>query len=104
MHRFDTNQLVLKVKVEILTINELWSLFFVKRYQFYRKARLTCLLYRSTKDICTAATSVFCPFFTFPYGFGTFLITDYLFCDLLLSSVFPYIITIICINKKINET
>ena len=35
--------------------------------------------------------------------FRTFLITDYLFCDFLLESVFPRIITIICINNKINE-
>ena len=27
MHRLDTKQLVVKVKVEILTINELWSRF-----------------------------------------------------------------------------
>ena len=35
-------------KVEVLTVNEFWSCFF----QFYRKARLTCPLYRSTEDIC----------------------------------------------------
>ena len=32
-----------------------------------------------------------------------FLRTDYLICYLLLGSVFPHIITIICINNKINE-
>ena len=42
-------------------------------------------------------------FYIFLTVFGTFLITDYLFCDLLLGSVFPRIITIICINNKINE-
>ena len=42
-------------------------------------------------------------FYIFLAVFGTFLITDYLFCDLLLGSVFPRIITIICINSKINE-
>ena len=63
---------------------------------------------------CTAGTSPdCCSFLHFPYGFwyfshtdtdtGTFLITNYLFCDLLLGSVFPRIITIICINNKINE-
>ena len=41
-------------------------------------------------------------FYIFPTVFGTFLITDYLFCDLLLGSDFPRIITIICINNKIN--
>ena len=34
--------------------------------------------------------------------FGSFLTTGYLFRDLLLGSVFPHNITIICINKKIN--
>ena len=52
MHRFDTKQFVVKVKVEILAINELWSRFLVKDDQFYRKARLTCPLYRQTKNIC----------------------------------------------------
>ena len=54
---------------------------------------------------CTAGTSPDCfSFLHFPYGFfGTFLIPDYLFCHLLLGSVFPRIITIICINNKINE-
>ena len=42
-------------------------------------------------------------FYIFLTVIGTFLITDYLFCDLLLGSVFPRIITIICINNKINE-
>ena len=42
-------------------------------------------------------------FYIFLTVFGTFLITDYLFCDLLLGSDFPPIITIICINNKINE-
>ena len=42
-------------------------------------------------------------FYIFLTVFGTFLITDFLFCDLLLGSVFPRIITIICINNKINE-
>ena len=42
-------------------------------------------------------------FYIFLTVFGTFLITDYLFCDLLLGSVFPRKITIICINNKINE-
>ena len=27
MHNFDTKQIVVKVKVEILTVNELWSRF-----------------------------------------------------------------------------
>ena len=27
MRRFDTKQIVMKVKVEILTVNELWSRF-----------------------------------------------------------------------------
>ena len=34
--------------------------------------------------------------------FGSFLTTGYLFRDLLLGSVFPHIITIICFSKKIN--
>ena len=42
-------------------------------------------------------------FYIFLTVFGTFLITDYLFCDLLLGSVFPRKITIICTNNKINE-
>ena len=54
MHCFDTKQLV--VKVEILTDSELWSrslwTFLVKYNQFYRETRLTCPLYRTTKDIC----------------------------------------------------
>ena len=53
---------------------------------------------------CTAGISPdCCSFLHFPYGFGTFLITDYLFCDLLLDSVFPRIITTICMNNKINK-
>ena len=51
MHRLDTKQFVVKVKVEILTVNELRSRFLWK-YQFYREERLTCPLYRSTEDIC----------------------------------------------------
>ena len=47
MHRFDTTQLVVNVKVDILDVHELWS-----RNQFYREARLTCPLYRQTEDIC----------------------------------------------------
>ena len=41
-------------------------------------------------------------FYIFLTVFGSFLTTGYLFRDLLLGSVFPHIITIICINKKIN--
>ena len=83
---------------------------------------------------CTAGTSPYrCSFLRFLTVVGTFLITDYLFCDLLppivetkflelamslldfspriplgtfsilLCSVFPRIITIICTYNKINE-
>ena len=52
MHRFDTKQLVVNMKVEILTVNEFCSRFLVKRNQFYLEARLTCPLYRPTEDIC----------------------------------------------------
>ena len=48
---------------------------------------------------CTAGTSPDC---CSSLRFGSFLTTCYLFRDLLLGSVFPHIITIICINKKIN--
>ena len=41
-------------------------------------------------------------FYIFLMVFGSFLNTGYLFRDLLLGSVFPHIITIICISKKIN--
>ena len=41
-------------------------------------------------------------FYIFLTGFGSFLTTGYLLRDLLLGSVFPHTITIICINKKIN--
>ena len=53
---------------------------------------------------CTAGISPdCCSFLHFPYFFGTFLITDFLFCDLLLGNVFSGIITIVCINNNINE-
>ena len=39
-------------------------------------------------------------FYIFLTVFGSILTTGYLFRDLLLGSVFPHIITIICINKK----
>ena len=42
-------------------------------------------------------------FYIFLTVFGTFLITDFLFCDLLLGNVFSVIITIICINNNINK-
>ena len=42
-------------------------------------------------------------FYIFLTVFGTFLITDFLFCDFLLVNVFSGIITIICINNNINE-
>ena len=42
-------------------------------------------------------------FYIFLTVVGTVLILDYLFCDLLLGIVFPRIITILCINNKINE-
>ena len=42
-------------------------------------------------------------FYIFLTVLGTFLITDYLFCEVLFGSVFPRKITIICINNKINE-
>ena len=44
-----------------------------------------------------------CSFLHFLTVLGTFLIPDNLFCDLLLGSVLPRIISIICINNKINE-
>ena len=51
----------------------------------------------------TAGTSPdCCSFLHFLTVLGSFLTTGYLFRDLLLGSVFPHIITIICINKKIN--
>ena len=54
MHRFDTKQLVVNMKVEILTvdINEFCSRFLAKRNQYYLEARLTFPLYRPTEDIC----------------------------------------------------
>ena len=42
-------------------------------------------------------------FYIFLTVFGTFLITNFLFCDFLLGNVFSGIITIICINNNINE-
>ena len=45
------NLYIVKVKVEILTVNEMVS-FLVKHNQFYQEAILTCPLYRSTEDIC----------------------------------------------------
>ena len=41
-------------------------------------------------------------FYIFLTVFDSFLTTDYLFRDLLLGSVLPHIITIFCINRKIN--
>ena len=41
-------------------------------------------------------------FYIFLTVLGSFLTTGYLFRELLLGSVFSHIITIICINKKIN--
>ena len=41
-------------------------------------------------------------FYIFLTVFGSFLSTGYLFRDLLLGSVFPHVITIICIKKKIS--
>ena len=41
-------------------------------------------------------------FYIFLTVFGSFLTTGYHFRNLLLGSVFPHIITIICISKKIN--
>ena len=37
MHRFDTKQLVVKVKVEILIVNELWSRFLWHITRFIEK-------------------------------------------------------------------
>ena len=51
MQHFDTKQLVVKMKVENLTVNEFFS-FLVKHNQFYREARLTCPLYGPTEDTC----------------------------------------------------
>ena len=52
---------------------------------------------------CTAGTSPDCfSSLHFPYGFWFFTHYMSLFHDLLLGSDFPHIITIICINKKIN--
>ena len=52
---------------------------------------------------CPAGTSPDCCSFVHFTVFGSFHTTGYLFRDLmLLGSVFPHIITIICINKKIN--
>ena len=54
---------------------------------------------------CTAGTYPdCCSFLHFPYGFWYFSHNRLsFFCDLLLGSVFPRIITIICINNKINH-
>ena len=50
---------------------------------------------------CTAGTSPdCCSSLHFPYGFWFFSHYRLSFRDLLLGSVFPHIITIICINKK----
>ena len=43
-----------------------------------------------------------CLFLYYLTVLGNSLKTDFLFCDLLLGSVFPRIITIICINNKLN--
>ena len=37
MHRLDTKQLVVKMKVEILTVNELWSRFLWNMTSFIEK-------------------------------------------------------------------
>ena len=42
-------------------------------------------------------------FYIFLTVVGTFLMTDFLFCDLLLGNVFSGIITIVCINDNIIE-
>ena len=42
-------------------------------------------------------------FYIFLTVFFSFLATGYLISDLLLGSVFPHSITIICIKKKINN-
>ena len=51
MHRFNTKKLVVKVKVEILAVNELGSRFY-ETTSFNREARLTCPLHRQTEGIC----------------------------------------------------
>ena len=55
---------------------------------------------------CTAGTSPdCCSFLHFTYSFGSFVLFSLqaiYFVLLLLGSVFPHIITIICISKKIN--
>ena len=50
MHRFDTKQLVMKVKVDLLMSIKI----LVKHNQFDRKARLICTLYRWTEVICNS--------------------------------------------------